>query len=158
MAFESLSQPVRARLRDLGITDPDPSIELHRNLADTISRLGNAPYDSYLIGLMWCFHSELTRAGRASAAAEAEHDRTLGAGVIRYRMRGEKSAEVAKMRAESEDTGVYLSKLEKLRTAQEVHLAREGLRILQADLDRWRTNEARRRQEDEWAARSGSHS
>lgn len=147
-----LSPQVRSQLAMLGIRNPDPESELHQNLVDTFTRLGEMDVDVLYPALMWCYHAEHERQVALYASSKTEYERVLGAGVIRYRMQGEKSAEVAKMKAESQDEGVYQTHLEYRKAEHGITAAKLGIQILRDQLSAWQTRQANARKADEIAA------
>ena len=150
----NISPQVKQRLAGLGITNPDPESQLHLDLIDVFTRLGSAPLDMVTIALMWCYHAEHDRQVDSFSRAKTEYERVRGAGVIRYRMQGERSAEVAGMKAEAEDPGVYEAALEYRKADHMLVSAKKALDILHAQLNAWQTNQADARKADEFIARN----
>lgn len=150
-----LHPAVAARLRALGIAEPDPDSPLHQSLVEAFTELGNAPEDKLVIRLLWCYHAEHDRQVRRFGLAKTEYERVRGAGVIRYRLQGERSAEVAGMRAEAEDAGVHAAALEYRVAERMIDSAKQAQQILHAQLRAWSTNQADARAADSFLAREG---
>lgn len=150
-----MDRQVAARLARMGIREPDPDSQLHHDLIEAFTELGNAPVDVLTIRLMWCYHAEHDRQVTEYAIAKTEYDRTHGAGVIRYRAQGERSAEVAGMKADAEDAGVYMAHLRYRKAEQMIVSAKKALDILHAQLGAWQTNQADARAADSFTAREG---
>lgn len=101
---------------------------------------------------MWVFHRELVEAGRDYAEQKTQHDRVLARVTVQERAAGEKSAEVAQMKAIAENDDVYRARLLYRAAEQRVVAAREGLRILHAEQDDLRTQAADLRAADTFHA------
>lgn len=146
-----ISESTRQRLATMGIRYDESSL-LHRDLASAVERVGNQDISVRNIALLWCYQAELERQIVAYGRAKTEYDRVLGAGVVRYRAQGEKSAEVAKMRAESEDNGVYTAVLTYRVAEGMIAAAKRAMDILFAELEGWRTKQANERAADKFQA------
>lgn len=151
--MSDLHPVVVSRLRELGIHTVDPDSQLHADLVDVFTRLGNAPEDVVVNALLWCYHAEHDRQVVVFATAKTEYERVRGAGVIRYRVQGERSAEVAGMKAESEDPGVHLAAVEYRKAERMIDSAKQAQNILHARLRAWQTNQANDRQADAFIAK-----
>lgn len=146
-----MQERIIQQLRAMGITY-DSEIRLHNDLADALERTGHLDVSVRNIGLLWAYQAELQRQIEAAAKARVEYDRVLGAGVIRYRTQGEKSAEVARMRAEADDLGVYEAALAYRVAEQMIAACKRAMDILFAELEGWRTKQANERAADKFQA------
>jgi hypothetical protein len=107
------------------------------------------------IARMWVYQRDLEYWGNLYAEAKTEYGRTYGRAVVKARMDGEKSAEVAGHKAEQQDD-VFTAHLNYRRAEQMVTADREALKILHAQLDEWRTNQANEREANRFSAREGT--
>lgn len=139
-------------LRRFGIRSIDLQLPLHQDLVDAVRRVWGAQEGTLNVALSWCWQAELARQSERRARAESEYQRTLGRAIVRYRARGEKSADVAAKRAEAEDDNVIASHLE-FRVAEALaNSARAALRILEMSNDNYRSAVATQRAQDRFHA------
>jgi hypothetical protein len=102
---------------------------------------------------MWIYQRDLEYQMHLYANRKSEHGRLLGRKVIEARMAGEKSADVAAMKAEQDDE-VFNAHLAYRVAEQMITADKEALRILHSQLDQLRTEAADRRAADQFQART----
>lgn len=106
-----------------------------------------------ILSRMWIYQRDLEYQMQIFAQRKTEHGRMVGRHVIRARMDGERSADVATMKAEQEDD-VYAAHLAYRVAEQMITADKEALKILHAQLDQLRTEAADRRAADQFQART----
>src|SRR5690349_25075648 len=110
------------------------------------------PYVDRLIAAMYIYARDLDKQARIYAQGKAEHDRLKARAVMarRYDEHGnvvEKSGEMCATLADAQDD-VFAADLA-YRTAEQLITAdRETLKIMHAELDKWRTEQANERAAD----------
>lgn len=153
---DAVPAQVAGVLRRYGIRDVDLAVPLHQDLVDAVARIGPGNEGALNVALSWCWQAELGRQGERRARAESEYQRAFGKAVVRYRARGEKSADVAAKRAEAEDDTVMAAHLE-FRVAERLEqAARAALRILEMANDNYRSRVASERAQDRFHAQDPS--
>ena len=107
-----------------------------------------------VIARMWAYHHDLELRAHEYAVRKTEYERLKGAVVLTSRANGERSAEVATMRAEQDDN-VYAAHVDYRSAEQLLTADREALRILHATLDKMRTEAGDARAADTFTASHG---
>lgn len=106
-----------------------------------------------ITALMHIFQVDLEVQGRTYAEAKSEHTRRKAKAIVAKRAEGEKSGEMCGYYAESQDD-IYRADLA-WRTAEQLVAAdKEKLRILHAEMDKWRTEQANERAADNISVRT----
>jgi hypothetical protein len=104
-----------------------------------------------IIARMWAYQTDLEQQAWIFSEAKTAYGRMLGRTVIKKRMDGERSAEVAAHHAEQEDE-VFNAHLAYRKAEQMLTADREALKILHAELDWMRTEQANSRAENTFMA------
>lgn len=131
----------------------DKPTPLDSALADIRYRMSNQPRENQIIAEMWAWQQEMTRQSHVFAQAKSFHGREVAKVIISERLAGEKSAAVAEKKAETVDE-IYAAHVAYRLAEQLVYAAKEGLRILHAELDKLRTQKADARAADQFTART----
>lgn len=106
-----------------------------------------------IIAKMWVYHKDLEYQSWKYAAAKTDYGRMYARIVVQMRQEGEKSAEVAGRVADMDDK-VHNAHLAYRLAEQMVTADREALKILHAELDKYRTEAADMRAADAFMTRN----
>lgn len=122
-----------------------------------LARLNERPFSKQdmLVARMYIYAQDLERQCRIYAHAKSEYERRKAVHAMRQRYeKGEKSGEMADRFAEGQDD-VFTAGLA-YRTAENLMTAdREMLKIMHAELEKWRTEQANERAADDLHRRTG---
>jgi hypothetical protein len=158
-----LPPDVLSRLRELvGLLDPDPTVELHRNLARAVYRTRNKSHGDQLIAVRLVFNWAQLDAGKRKAVAKAAYDKLVDQGTTKLLMEaaaGSKrlSRKEAEQRVQASDEA-YTLKLESLVVEHEEQSYRKFLETLSGGTSTWQTHRADDRAADvDHANGIGSH-
>lgn len=131
------------------------------NLAEALQRVNqsNLSYPNRIIAQMHTYNTDLRLQGERFAKAKSEHDRLKAKHTInkRYGLSGqtaEKSGDMCGVYADAQDEVAALD-LEYRLAEQMVAADKSKLGILQAELEKWRTEQANDRAADSFTARTG---
>lgn len=108
-----------------------------------------------IIAKMWIYHRDLEYQAWRYANAKTEFGRRQARIIVQMRQEGERSAEVAAKVADM-DEDVHNAHLAYRLAEQMVSADKEALRILHAELDKYRTEAADQRAADQFMARTQS--
>lgn len=119
-----------------------------------LAALGRRNLDgaNLIIARMWVYHKDLEYQSWLYAEAKTEYGRRYARIVVQMRQEGEKSAEVAGRVADMDDK-VHSAHLAYRLAEQMVTADREALKILHAELDKYRTEAADMRAADSFMTR-----
>lgn len=105
-----------------------------------------------IIAKMWIYQRDLEFWGDIYAVDKTDYGRALGKHIVAERVKGERSAEVAGHKAEQLEE-VYAHHLAYRRAEQMVVANKEALKILNGQLEEWRTKQANERAANQFMAR-----
>lgn len=108
-----------------------------------------------IIARMWVYHHDLEWRMQVYSDAKTEYDRRLSRVVVQMRNEGEKNYDVCKHVAHMDDE-VHNAHLAYRLAEQMVSADKEALRILHAQLEAYRTEQANQRAADQFQARTQS--
>ena len=116
---------------------------------------GLSRQDMLVMG-MYIYQRDLEHQGRIFAHAKAEHDRRKAKHTMEKRYKGgEKSGEMCSVFAEAQDD-VFEADLAYRTAEQMVTADREALKVMHAELEKWRTEQANERAADDMHRRTGT--
>ncbi|MDA4893272.1 hypothetical protein [Microbacterium resistens] len=134
-------------LHRVGIETPDPEVQLHRRLVSALRDVGpGRPLGAQIAAVRYVVRDEHGRAGRALAAARADHEDTVRDRKIEL-LQGDEKITVA-LAKELAEQDAAKHRREWLRAEQEERTLREFLKALADDLDNHQTDRADQRAGD----------
>lgn len=137
-----------APLREIGLVNPDPDNELHRELVEAVWRLGaGALHGRYITAMRAVFAWQLRDAGEGYAAAKARYEHLFARRKSELMVAEGFSGVKAEAVAEADDE-VYQARLELLVAESKVSSMRKFLDLCESVTDVWRTSRADERAAD----------
>lgn len=147
----NLDPSLSKELERIGVFSPEPENQLHRRLVDALVRTRGDSRGEQLTALQWVLNWDLQEQGIEFSRAKTDYERIRAKLIVKFRDAGEKSGEMAGMRADATDE-VYLAHLRYRLAEQTERLARKRLDTISNEIDVWRSLNADRRKADAFHA------
>lgn len=148
MSAEGLPEWALEVLRSIGLTEPDPDVELHVRLVNAVLRLGaGAAYGRQLTAMRFEFAWALESAGREFAQAKTDYEHKLAVAKAALMLKDGFSGVKAQAIAEA-DPGLYELLLTYRLAELRERAMRKFLDAIENAVEVWRTGRADERAAD----------
>lgn len=152
---DPLSPEVAARLRDIGLDNPDPGDQFHRRLVATLRRVQGGSFGAQIVALKFDFNWELKAAGETFATAKTDYEHYMDKTKAALMLGDGHSGVKAEAIAGGSDEAYNL--LLKYRLAEQRERAmRKFLDTLDNRVEVWRSENANERRADSFTAQHDS--